>query len=109
LAQIGQGAVSNVVVQGLQTMNFGHHLRGMMNCVNCTNGKKFISTNIGILNHDALFIYYRPRGKADYEDLSNLKANDFILQKFSNNDDSGLEINVGYDNYQSGCKKIFQK
>jgi hypothetical protein len=38
LAQIGQGAVSNVVVQGLQTMNFGHHLRGMMNCVNCTNG-----------------------------------------------------------------------
>jgi RHS repeat-associated protein len=38
LAQIGQGAVSNVVVQGLQTMNFGHHVRGMMNCVNCVSG-----------------------------------------------------------------------
>jgi RHS repeat-associated protein len=38
LAQIGQGAVSNVVVQGLQTMNFGHHVRGMMNCVNCASG-----------------------------------------------------------------------
>lgn len=38
LAQIGQGAVSNVVVQGLQTMNFGYHLRGMMNCVNCASG-----------------------------------------------------------------------
>lgn len=38
LAQIGQGAVSNAVVQGLQTMNFGYHVRGMMNCVNCASG-----------------------------------------------------------------------
>ena len=74
-----------------------------------TNGKKFISTNIGILNHDALFIDYRPRGKAYYEDLSNLKANDFIQQKLSNNDDFGLEISFGFNNHQSGCKKIFQK
>jgi adenylate kinase family enzyme len=49
-----------------------------------TIGKKFISTNIGILNHDALFIYYRARGEADYEDLSNLKADNFIQQKLSN-------------------------
>ena len=74
-----------------------------------TIGKKFISTNIGILNHDALFIYYRARGEADYEDLSNLKANDFVQQKLSNNDDFGVEINLGYDNHQSGCKKISQK
>ena len=74
-----------------------------------TNGKKFISTNIGILNHDALFKHHRAKGEVAHYDLSNLKANDFILQKFSNNDGSGLEINVGYDNYQSGCKKIFQK
>ncbi len=49
-----------------------------------TIGKKFISTNIGILNHDAFFIYYRARGEVDYEDLSNLKADNFIQQKLSN-------------------------
>ncbi len=38
IANIGQGA-SNVVVQGLQTINFGYHLRGMLNCVNCTNNQ----------------------------------------------------------------------
>ena len=72
------------------------------------NGKKFISTNIDILNHDALFIHYRARGEAEYEDLSNLKANDFIQQKLSNNVYSGIEISLWFDNLQNGCKKIFQ-
>jgi adenylate kinase family enzyme len=45
-----------------------------------TNGKKFISTNIGILNHDALFIHYRAKGELDLQELSNLKANDFLLK-----------------------------
>jgi len=30
-----------------------------------TIGKKFISTNIGILNHDALFIHYRAKRELD--------------------------------------------
>jgi adenylate kinase family enzyme len=72
-------------------------------------GQDFAPPNIGILNHDAFFIYYRARGEVDYEDLSNLKANDFIQQKLINNDDFGVEINLGYDNHQSRCKKIFQK
>jgi predicted ABC-type ATPase len=74
-----------------------------------TNGKKFISTNIGILNHDALFIYYRAKGEADYEDLSNLKANDFIQQKLSNNDSFGVEINLGYDNHYELLRYIKKK
>lgn len=43
-----------------------------------TNGKSFSPPNIEVLNHDALSIYYK--GEDNYEDLSNLKANDFIQQ-----------------------------
>jgi predicted ABC-type ATPase len=72
-------------------------------------GQDFAPPNIGILNHDALFIYYRARGEADYEDLSNLKANDFIQQKLSNNDDFGVEINLGYDNHYELLRYIKKK
>lgn len=43
-ATIGQGT-SNVIVQGLQTMNLGYHLRGMLNCVNCTNNQPALDAN----------------------------------------------------------------
>ena len=35
-----------------------------------TNVKKFISTNIDILNHDALFIHYRAKGELDSDNLT---------------------------------------
>jgi predicted ABC-type ATPase len=43
-------------------------------------GQDFAPTNIDILNHDALFIHYRAKGELDLQELSNLKANDFLLK-----------------------------
>ena len=60
-----------------------------------SSGKLFQPPNIEVLNHDALFIYYKDED--NYEDLSNLKANEFIQQKLSKDESFGVEINLGYD------------
>ena len=37
-ARIGTGGGSGGTTLGLQTMDFGYHIRGMQNCINCSNG-----------------------------------------------------------------------
>ncbi len=74
-----------------------------------SSGKLFQPPNIDILNHDALFIYYKAKGEDNYEDLSNLKANEFIQQKLSNNESFGVEINLGYDNHYELLRYVKRK
>jgi predicted ABC-type ATPase len=65
-----------------------------------TNGSEFLLNSAGeILNHDKLTLYYKKRGELDYENLSNLKANRFIQEKFSLNLDFGVELNLGLENH----------
>ncbi|MFN3490029.1 MAG: hypothetical protein ACK4YV_12890 [Emticicia sp.] len=74
-----------------------------------SSGKLFQPPNIDSLNHDALFLYYKAKGEDNYEDLSNLKANEFIQQKLSNNEDFGVEINLGYDNHYELLRYVKSK
>lgn len=65
-----------------------------------TNGSEFLLNSAGeILNHDKLTLYYKNKGQVDYEDLSNLKANSFIQEKFLLNSDFGVELNLGLENH----------
>ena len=36
-ARIGTGGGTGGNTLGLQTMDFGYHIRGMQNCINCSN------------------------------------------------------------------------
>lgn len=74
-----------------------------------TGGEDFAPPKISILNHDALFLYYKAKGEYNYDDLSNLKANDFIQQKLSNNEDFGVEINLGYENHYELLRYVKNK
>jgi predicted ABC-type ATPase len=65
-----------------------------------TNGSDFIMNYAGeILNHDKLTRYYKNKGRINYEDLSNLKANDFIREQFLLNLDFGIELNLGFESH----------
>jgi hypothetical protein len=37
-ARIGTGGGSGGTTLGMQTMDIGYHIRGMQNCINCSNG-----------------------------------------------------------------------
>ena len=64
-----------------------------------TSGKYFIPTTIDILNHDNLQLYFKKKSVIDYEELSNLKANDFILRQLELNNNFGVELNLGFENH----------
>lgn len=64
-----------------------------------SSGKIFQPLNIDFLNHDALSLYYKEKGEYNYEDLSNIKANEFIQKKLSDTEDFGIELNLGYENH----------
>ena len=74
-----------------------------------SSGKLFQPAKIESLNHDALFLYYKAKGEYNYDDLSNLKANDFIQQKLINNEDFGVEINLGYENHYELLRYVKNK
>ena len=65
-----------------------------------TNAYNFLLQSSGeILNHDKLNLYYKNKGLLDYEDLSNLKANDFIQEKLRLNTNFGVELNLGLESH----------
>jgi RHS repeat-associated protein len=45
LAKITPNALSNTIVQGLQTINYNYHIRGMVNCINCNSGTPTLNNN----------------------------------------------------------------
>lgn len=55
-----------------------------------TSGRYFIPPNVEILNHDSLLLYYKYKKAVDYEDLANLKANDFIVKQLKSDIDFGI-------------------
>jgi predicted ABC-type ATPase len=64
-----------------------------------TSGRHFVPTSIDILNHDNLLLHYKYKKEVDYEDLANLKANNFILEQLAAKNDFGVELNLGFDNH----------
>jgi broad-specificity NMP kinase len=60
-----------------------------------TSGRYIVPPNIEILNHDSLLLYYKYKETVDYEDLANLKANNFIVEQLKSNNDFGIELNLG--------------
>lgn len=64
-----------------------------------TSGRYFIPPNVEILNHDSLLLYYKYKKAVDYEDLANLKANDFIVKQLKSDIDFGIELNLGSENH----------
>ncbi len=71
-----------------------------------TSGMYFIPPFIEIMNHDSLVLYYKYRQEINYEDLTNLKANRFILNQLANNNNFGIELNLGFDNHYELLKFI---
>lgn len=74
-----------------------------------SSGKLFHPLNIDFLNHDALSLYYKTKGEYNYEDLSNLKANEFIQQKLNKYEDFGIELNLGYENHYDLLRYVKDK
>lgn len=74
-----------------------------------SSGKIFQPFNIDFLNHDALSLYYKEKGEYNYEDLSNLKANEFIQKKLNGNEDFGIELNLGYENHYDLLRFVKEK
>jgi predicted ABC-type ATPase len=64
-----------------------------------TSGRYIVPPNIEILNHDNLLLYYKYKETVDYEDLANLKANNFIVEQLKSNNDFGIELNLGFENH----------
>jgi predicted ABC-type ATPase len=74
-----------------------------------TSGKFFLPPTIEILNHDNLQLYFKQKRVIDYEELSNLKANEFILKQLELNNDFGVELNLGFDNHYELLRFIKKK
>ena len=64
-----------------------------------TSGKYFVPPFVEILNHDSLLLHYKYKARADYEDLANLKANEFILRQLELKNNFGVELNLGFDSH----------
>ncbi len=71
-----------------------------------TSGKHFIPPFVEILNHDSLVLHYKYKAEVNYEDLANLKANNFILEQLTAKNDFGVELNLGFDNHYELLKFI---
>lgn len=74
-----------------------------------TSGKFFLPPTIDILNHDNLQLYFKKKSVIDYEELSNLKANDFILNQLELSNDFGVELNLGFDSHYELLRFIKKK
>ena len=65
-----------------------------------TNAHNFLLQSSGeILNHDKLNLYYKNKGIQNYEELSNLKANNFIQEQLLLNINFGVELNLGLESH----------
>ena len=64
-----------------------------------TSGKHFVPPSTEIMNHDSLLLHYKYREEIDYEELANLKANNFILEQLRGEIDFGIELNLGFDSH----------
>jgi predicted ABC-type ATPase len=64
-----------------------------------TTGKNFLPPDIETLNHDKFRQYYKANEDVNYEDLSNLKANNFIREQLRLSKDFGVELNLGYESH----------
>jgi predicted ABC-type ATPase len=71
-----------------------------------TSGKHFVPPFVEILNHDSLLLHYRYKAEVNYEDLANLKANNFILEQLRAKNDFGVELNLGFDSHYELLKFI---
>lgn len=74
-----------------------------------TNGSLFIPQDIEVLNHDKLSIFYRNQSEFNYEDLSNIKANQFIQDNLLKSKSFGIEINLGFENHYDLIRYVKQK
>jgi len=74
-----------------------------------TSGKYFVPSTVKILNHDNLLLYFKNKSAIDYEELSNLKANEFILEQLNLNQDFGVELNLGFDNHYDLLRFVKKK
>ncbi|MEA5460103.1 hypothetical protein VB796_13690 [Arcicella sp. LKC2W] len=74
-----------------------------------TSGKYFVPSTVKILNHDSLLLYFKNKSAVDYEELSNLKANEFILEQLNQNQDFGVELNLGFDNHYDLLRFVKKK
>ena len=64
-----------------------------------TSGRHFVPLFTQILNHDTLLLHYKYKEEVDYEDLANLKANNFILEQLTKKNNFGIELNLGFDSH----------
>ena len=64
-----------------------------------TSGRHFVPPFTQILNHDSLLLHYKYKEVIDYEELANLKANNFILEQLRGKIDFGIELNLGFDSH----------
>lgn len=86
-----------------------HIIAGTPGIGKSTSGKFFLPPTIEILNHDNLQLYFKQKSAIDYEELSNLKANEFILRQLESNNDFGVELNLGFDNHYELLRFINKK
>ena len=87
----------------------GSRISGTPGIGKSTSGKFFLPSTIEILNHDNLQLYFKKKDTVDYEELSNLKANEFILKQLELNKDFGVELNLGFDNHYELLRFIKKK
>ena len=71
-----------------------------------TSGKHFVPPLVEILNHDRLLLHYKYKAEVNYEDLANLKANNFILEQLTAKNTFGVELNLGFDSHYELLKFI---
>lgn len=92
-------------------MSVLHIIAGPPGIGKSTEGRFFVpeSANVEILNHDAITLYYKAENEPDYENLSNIKANEFIQSKLKANESLGVEINLGYDNHYELLRYVKDK
>ena len=64
-----------------------------------TSGRHFVPLFTQILNHDTLLLHYKYKEEIDYEELANLKANNFILEQLTKKNNFGIELNLGFDSH----------
>lgn len=83
-----------------------HIIAGPPGIGKSTEGRFFVPKNVEILNHDILRLYYKNQNEPDYENLSDIKANEFIQTKLKSGSTFGVEINLGYENHYELLKYV---
>jgi hypothetical protein len=61
-ARIGTGGSSGGTTLGMQTMDIGYHIRGMQNCINCSNNTPTLNggENDLFAQKTRLFVLFQP-------------------------------------------------